>query len=155
MIDDLREDIKRAERFLYSGKTAEGYSIEKLYTNLKQSIGAITDFGKNYFDIRNANTKESDKYFHAKANCQAAQRGKTGMDVARNLSDKREDFDLIKNKYKPKKDGTKMTKDEIIKDYNNDQKANVYGRTQGLKNPDIDCKILVDKYRPKGLDKRY
>lgn len=37
--------------------------------------GAIDDFWRNYNDMRNANTIGGDKYFHCKANCEAARRG--------------------------------------------------------------------------------
>lgn len=131
---------------------------QKLYSTvdeLRQKLGAIGDFKRNYHDIKEANTKLSDKYFHAKANCQAAQRGQAGADIARGLSDLRENTDLIKNQYKKKKDGTKMKPSEIIEDYRDDHYANLYGRLQGLQNPNTDCRILVDKYRPKGLNKKY
>ena len=71
------------------------------------------------------------------------------------MSDLRENTDLIKNQYKKKKDGTKMKPSEIIEDYRDDHYANLYGRLQGLQNPNTDCRILVDKYRPKGLNKKY
>lgn len=44
---------------------------------------------------------------------------------------------------------------EIIEDYRKDHHANLYGRLQGLQNPNTDCKILVDKFRPNGLNKKY
>jgi len=122
---------------------------------LKQIKGGIDAFRQNYHDIKEANTKNADKYFHAKANCQASQYGEKGADIARKLSNLREDTDLQKNKYKKKKDGTKMTPSEIMEDYRKDHCANMYGRLQGLKNKEDDCRILVDKYRPKGLSSKY
>lgn len=101
-------------------------------------------------DMKKADTKFSDKYFHAKANCQAAQQGKAGAATAKKISDTREKIDIPKNKYIKK-----YSTEEIITDYRDDQCANYYGRIQGAAHPDIDCKILVDKYRPKGLNKKY
>ena len=102
-----------------------------------------------------ANNRDSDPFFHAKAGCQAAQRGEKEAQIAKKIGDIREDLDLIKNKYKKKKDGSKMTTEEIIKDYMKDQTANYYGRMQGAKDKNTSCKILVDKYRPNGIDKKY
>ncbi|MBQ8847422.1 MAG: hypothetical protein IJ003_00590 [Candidatus Gastranaerophilales bacterium] len=48
-----------------------------------------------------------------------------------------------------------MTPSEIMEDYRKDHCANMYGRLQGLKNKEDDCRILVDKYRPKGLSSKY
>ena len=122
---------------------------------LRQIKGGIDAFRKNYHDIKEANTKNADKYFHAKANCQISQYGEKGNNIARKLSDLRENVDLQKNKYKKKKDGTKMTVSEIIEDYRTDHSANMYGRMQGLKNREDDCRILVDKYRSRGLSTKY
>ena len=131
---------------------------ERLYSTLdelKQIKKAISSFSKNYHDMKEANTKNSDKYFHAKVNCEAAQSGERGAKTAKLLSDFRENTDLIKNKYKKKTDGKKMTNKEIIDDYYSDQYANNYGRIQGLQNKNTSCRILVNKYRPNGLGNKY
>lgn len=135
--------------------TIKENGLGKKINEVKQVYGAIDSFKQNYHDIKEANTKNADKYFHAKANCEAAQYGLVGAKTAEKLSDFRENTDLVKNKFKKKKDGTKMTTDEIIKDYRDDQQANIYGRYKGLQNKDVNCKILVNKYRPNGLDKKY
>lgn len=140
---------------LFNDKLTPAQKLYSTVDGLKQKLGAIDDFKRNYHDLKEANTKLSDKYFHAKANCQAAQRGQVGADMARSLSNLRENTDLIKNQYKKNKDGTRMKPSEIIEDYRDDQQANLYGRLQGLQNPNADCKILVDKYRPNGLNKKY
>lgn len=127
---------------------------EKL-NEIKQIYGAVESFKHNYQDLREANTKNADKYFHAKANCEAAQYGKTGAGVGKILSDIRENTDLIKNKYKKKKNGARMTNEEILADYIEDQDANTYGRLKGLQNPQGECKILINKYRPNGLNDKY
>jgi uncharacterized protein RhaS with RHS repeats len=56
----------------------------------KEAAGAAGDFKKNYNDMRNANTIGGDKYFHCKANCEAASRGSTGQAVAEKISNTRE-----------------------------------------------------------------
>ena len=55
--------------------------------------GAAYDFSKNYYDMRQANFLKSDKYFHAKANFQAAQRGPGGVFFAEHFSNLREIWD--------------------------------------------------------------
>lgn len=47
------------------------------------------------------------------------------------------------------------TSEEIKSDYRADQNANHYGRAQGSQNKNSSCKVLVNKYRPNGLDKKY
>ena len=100
--------------------------------------------------MKQANTIGADKYFHSKANCEAAQHGVEGAIVADVISNAREFLDFPKNKYIKK-----MSNKEILKDFAQDQYANHYGRLQGLKNPNDDCRIMVDKFRPNGLDKKY
>lgn len=158
--DSIKEREKKKERNDLINKLGnELTQAQILYAGLdelKQIYGAIKSFGKNYHDVKEANTKYSDKYFHAKANCEAAQYGKTGAKVASFMSDLRENIDIPKNMMKPdKKTGKKMKNSEIIEDYRDDHYANLYGRCQGANNPKTDCKILVDKYRPNGLNNKY
>lgn len=46
--------------------------------------------------MKNANTIGADKYFHSKANCDAAKRGLLGAIIATAISDLRELTDTIK-----------------------------------------------------------
>ena len=161
LLDILGDNLER-EEILYSTIdelenkiVKQGYHSKSQLNYLQQSCGAIQSFKQNYNDIKEANTKYADKYFHAKANCQAAQYGEKGVDIAQKLSNIREDTDLLKNKYKKKKDGTKMPKEERIEDYISDKFANLYGRQRGFQNPNASCKILVDKHRPNGLNDKY
>lgn len=43
--------------------------------------------------MRDKNVKNSDKYFHCMANCQASSRGPDGLSMAQSLSNLRESFD--------------------------------------------------------------
>ena len=135
--------------------TESSFKIVEVNDEINQTFGALNSFNKNYHDIKEANTIGADKYFHAKANCQASQYGKIGEKISSKISDFREDVDLEKNKHKKRKDGTKMTPTERLIDYRDDHSANLYGRLQGWQNPNIDCRILIDKYRPNGLDDKY
>jgi RHS repeat-associated protein len=51
---------------------------------------AIFDMWNTYKEMKKANTKKSDKYFHCLANCRATNRGKEGKNIAKFISDFRE-----------------------------------------------------------------
>ncbi|MDZ4282434.1 MAG: RHS repeat-associated core domain-containing protein, partial [Hydrogenophaga sp.] len=103
--------------------------------------GAIGDFWRNYNDMRDANTIGGDKYFHCKANCEAARRGPAGERMACTISDTREWFDQY-----VKGDPPQASVD--------DQAANTYGRSWGA-NTNVPCEISCGHYRPNGLPLRY
>ena len=124
--------------------------IESCIDALQQILGALNDFLHNYNDMKEADTKRADKYFHSKANCEATQRGKLGEIVAIAISEFREFTDSFKNVLVKG-----MTIVESIEDCNEDQEANRYGRKQGKEHPKEDSRVLVNKYRPNGLSERY
>ena len=125
-------------------------ALENCIDGLQQIVGTIGDFIRNYREMREANTIGADKYFHSKANCDAAQRGKIGELVAKGISDLREFTDLFKNVLVKG-----MSIAESLEDSAGDQEANEYGREQGKKHPDEESGVLVDIYRPEGLPDRY
>ncbi|XP_075422764.1 serum amyloid A protein-like [Ascaphus truei] len=88
--------------------------------------------GRAYFDMRDANYKGADKYFHARGNYDAAQRGSGGRWAAEVLSDGRENFQSGVS--------GRGAEDTLA-----DQEANRWGRDGGDPN----------KYRPKGLPEKY
>ncbi|XP_071769243.2 serum amyloid A-5 protein-like [Centroberyx gerrardi] len=89
------------------------------------------DMLRAYRDMREANWKNSDKYFHARGNYDAAQRGPGGRWAARVISDGRETYNKIRGR------------DPM--DLAADRKANEWGRSGGDPN----------RYRPRGLPGRY
>ncbi|XP_054712127.1 serum amyloid A-5 protein-like [Uloborus diversus] len=95
---------------------------------VKQAAQGAGDMWRAYSDMREANWKGADKYFHARGNFDAAQRGPGGKWVAGIISDTRE---RIQGANKP---------DSIA-----DQAANRWGRNGGDPN----------KYRPKDLPSKY
>jgi RHS repeat-associated protein len=103
---------------------------------------SIKDFWRNYTDMRNVNWKNSDKYFHCKANCEAARRGKVGEIAACLMSDAREGWD----QYGPKQDSKE--------DSNADQAANSLGRAWG-RYSNGKCEDICHQYRPPGLPPQY
>ena len=114
---------------------------EKLLSS-PQAAGAFKDFVKNWWDMRQADTKNADKYFHCKANHEATLRGWLGKSTAEYLSDERENIGRMKSDY--------SLKDEI-----EDQKANRYGRKQALSNQYKSSSEACAIFRPQGLNEKY
>nr|AGR53513.1 putative serum amyloid A-4 protein [Dolomedes mizhoanus] len=94
----------------------------------KQAFQGSRDMLKAYNEMREANYKGADKYFHAKGNFDAANRGPGGKWASEVISNTRE---FLQGANKP---------DSIA-----DQEANRWGRNGGDPN----------KYRPEGLPKKY
>ncbi len=101
--------------------------------------GGLTDFVRNYRDMRDANTKGADKYFHCKANCEAAQRGQPGKDAACNASNAREKFDQV-------------VKGDPASASAADQIANVFGRNNAGSGS---CSQVCSGFSPNGLSPGY
>jgi len=104
--------------------------------------GGAYDFLKNYQDMREAGWRGADKYFHCKANCEAAQRGLGGEVAACLISETREWLDQNIKRY-PAADSAA------------DQAANQYGRTQGALNPGTSCAQICAPFRPPDLPPKY
>ncbi len=92
----------------------------------------------------------SDKYFHCKANCEAAQRGQTGEDTAEVLGDTREWLDA-------------NVKGDRPQQCQADQAANQAGRQAGAQSrnpsgtgpPSQSCSAACAQYRPNGLPPQF
>jgi serum amyloid A protein len=82
--------------------------------------GGVGDFVDTYGEMRDANLIDSDKYFHSKANFKASLRGPGGEYAAEKMSNLREFLDQRWPKYDSR--ASSMA----------DQKANLYGRSQGV-----------------------
>ncbi|XP_056115109.1 serum amyloid A-5 protein-like [Rhinichthys klamathensis goyatoka] len=89
------------------------------------------DMGKAYWHMRQANYKNSDKYFHARGNYDAANRGAGGRWAAEVISDGREALQHLSRRGNS--------------DSEADQEANRWGRNGG------DPK----RFRPESLPKKY
>ena len=96
--------------------------------SLGKGIGNIY---ANYQTI--APIKMSDKYKHAVINCEAAQQGKGGYDIAKLVSWGKELKDVLTGQ---------NTKDSS----QSDNYANKIGRLLGTKYPNDNCRIIVQKY---------
>ncbi|KYO22115.1 serum amyloid A protein [Alligator mississippiensis] len=98
---------------------------------MKDAFGGAKDMARAYTDMREANWKHSDKYFHARVNRDAAQRGPGGAWAAKVISDARDFYKRMRGR------------DEA--DRHADQEANRWGRGGGDPN----------RYRPKNLPEKY
>ena len=110
-------------------------------SGLPAKIEATRDFVRNYNDMRTANTIGADKYFHCKANREAANRGKSGAAMACTISDGREWFD-------------QNIKGDSASASMADQVAYSAGRANstGVQN---NCQATCAQFRPNGLDGGY
>ncbi|XP_008433016.1 serum amyloid A [Poecilia reticulata] len=103
-----------------------------LYNFPGQAVQGAGDMWRAYQDMLEAKWKNGDKYFHARGNYEAAQRGPGGVWVAEVISDLRELMQGSLSGQGPE--------DEAA-----DQAANRWGRSGGDPN----------RYRPKGLPDKY
>ncbi|XP_040265725.1 serum amyloid A-5 protein-like [Bufo bufo] len=99
---------------------------------VKEAGQGSWDMARAYNDMRDANWKNSDKYFHARGNYDAAQRGCGGEWAARVISDARESIQT-------------SSSGRGAEDSAADQRANEWGRSGRDPN----------HYRPKGLPDKY
>lgn len=108
--------------------------------------GGTKDMWRNYKDMREANWKVegTDKFFHAKANYEAATRGLGGRHAAAVISNAREiaqfPVDIVKTAFNKNRRFS-----DVVADYKADQAANRWGRNGGDPN----------KYRPSSLPQKY
>ncbi|XP_031702688.1 serum amyloid A [Anarrhichthys ocellatus] len=101
------------------------------FTFPREAVQGTRDMARAYTDMVEANYKESDKYFHARGNADAAQRGEGGRWAAEVISNAREWVQEITG--------------HGSEDSAADQKANEHGRSGGDPND----------YRPPGLPTKY
>ncbi|XP_038621002.1 serum amyloid A protein isoform X1 [Tachyglossus aculeatus] len=99
---------------------------------IKEAGQETWDMWRAYSDMREANFKNSDEYFHARGNYDAAKRGPGGAWAAEILSDGRE--------FLQGGSSGRGVEDSLA-----DQEANRHGRSGGDPN----------HYRPAGLDEKY
>uniref|UniRef100_A0A8P0SJJ9 Serum amyloid A protein n=3 Tax=Canis lupus familiaris TaxID=9615 RepID=A0A8P0SJJ9_CANLF len=116
-----------------------GVSSQRWWTFLKEAGQGTRDMWRAYSDMREANYKNSDKYFHARGNYDAARRGPGGAWAAKVISDARENSQRITDRLKFGDSG------HGAEDSKADQAANKWGRSG--KDP--------NHFRPAGLPSKY
>ena len=75
-------------------KYVENYKIPD-WPNYFGPAAPVIDFARNYSEMLRKNLDPSDKFFHCKANYEAASRGKNGEDIATTLGRLRETIDML------------------------------------------------------------
>ncbi|XP_035968049.2 serum amyloid A-2 protein-like [Halichoerus grypus] len=116
-----------------------GVSSHRWLDFLREAGQGTRDMLRAYSDMREANYKNSDKYFHARGNYDAAQRGPGGAWAARVISDARERSQRVTDFFKYGDSG------HGVEDSKADQAANEWGRSG--KDP--------NHFRPPGLPDKY
>ena len=91
-IDDVLDYL----RALYDGASSEGEGGESVSSFVISFLLGTTDFAKNYYLMRRANTINADKYYHARANYEATVRGQGGELAALLISITREVTDYLR-----------------------------------------------------------
>ena len=79
-------------------------------------MAPVIDFARNYATMHTKALKESDQFFHCKANYEATTRGKHGERTAKKLSNLRENFD-------------RYVKGDTLESSLKDQRTNIRGRS--------------------------
>lgn len=102
---------------IWNGVTYIGGKAKDATFFVVDGVGGTKDFIVTYSEMKDANWKNSDKYFHSKANFLASSRGPGGEYIAIRLSNLREIFD-------------QRIKGDSREDALTDQEANLYGRNQ-------------------------
>lgn len=110
---------------------AQGNVFRRTWNYARDFGGGTRDMWRAYRDMRRANTIGADKYFHARGNYEAARRGTGGRHAAAIISNARE--------------WGQRALGRGHEDTAADQEANRWGRNGGDPN----------RYRPRGLDRRY
>lgn len=151
-VDSVGKPLIETNLYLYTGNSPVNYidplglfpSPSQILSDTVnywgEFFGGTGDFISNYSDMRQANWKGADKYFHCKANCEAAQRGSGGSDAACTISNTREWWDQNIKRY-PASDSAE------------DQTANRYGRNQGSSG--ASCSQICAPFRPASLPPQY
>ena len=112
----------------------EGYFIpenQNIFDYIKSAFQGGMSLIGNFPEMRKM--KATDKYKHAMMNCNAAQYGQGGADIAGSFSNLREWYD-------------QTTGANTLDSSEGDQYANRVGRLLGGKYPNGDCDALVQRY---------
>ena len=96
---------------------------------------------RNYRDLRQANWKNSDQYFHCKGNCEATRCGPNGRSCACFISNAREILDQLLG-------------DQPFESFA-DQIANLTGRSSATTSPNTACSVNCQAFRPRNLPPQY
>ncbi|MCB1650752.1 MAG: hypothetical protein KDI46_01735 [Alphaproteobacteria bacterium] len=133
-------DLKTDGVIKPEGPTHE--TIKKELAKQSKSGNVFSDFIRNRKDMIEADTIDADKYFHCKANYEAAERGQVSSFIADALSMGREIYGQV-------------IKNDPLTDMVEDQKANRYGRKAARSGKYKSASEACATFRPKALDEKY
>lgn len=135
---------------LYDQINAQKFKITVLLTDilgllnpLNTILGTIYSFVSNYIMLLAERDGNMDKFYHSKANCEAAQRGFLGSYAADALSNAKELYDSFTYIHTHK-----VSVEEAMADSARDQVANHEGRRRGRMFPQCECSNLMWDLRP-------
>lgn len=156
LMDKVTKEIASIEEIISTYSIMNNNTIARILNDINSLLYPLTtltttlaEFWNNYDTMVKANVINADKYYHAKANCEAAQNGILGSAIAKGISDLREYNDDYRNINEKK-----YSLEESLKDIMEDQTANHEGRNLGRKYPTNSCSDLLKHRIPRGLDKK-
>ncbi|XP_047632127.1 serum amyloid A-4 protein [Phacochoerus africanus] len=114
-----------------------GVSSDGLFSFFKEAVQGASDLWRAYWDMKEANYQNSGRYFRARGNYEAAQRGPGGIWAAKIISNVREYFQGLLQYL-----GSSSEREE---DQVSNRRAEEWGRSG--QDP--------DHFRPAGLPKKY
>ena len=123
--------------------------MPKQQNPMQQTVGAIADMTRNYFDMKRDNTIGNDDYFHCKANYEAADRGNIGRSIAQWIGNKKEDFDYYKNQFRG------LSPLEASIDRIHDRKVNQIGRQRAQSGLYSNSRDACESFRVRGINEKY
>lgn len=133
--DEARETLENQAK---TSRFAEEVEDPSTMDYIDQAIKGGNSMYNNYSDMKEAWFKNSDKYFHCKGNCEAAQHGPGGQDAAETISTLREAYGQFKG--------------DPVEDMIEYMIANEHG-SKAPKGED--CKEHCKKFRPNKLPDKY
>lgn len=125
-------------------------ALEELQEIIDQTVSTIEIFWTNYNNLTSLNNelgdylKDSAEYYHTKANCEAAQLGDVGAEIAEMLGYLREYTDFIKDFIFKGETLLKSLENNI-----HDLEVNEAGRKLGREHPNEDPDVIIKK--PDGM----
>lgn len=150
MVNYANSKIEELQELQYEINRLKDDALDELQDVVDQTVSTIQIFKSNYDDLINLRKElgyyldQSAEYYHTKANCEAAQLGDVGAEIAEMLGYLREYLDFLKDFiFKGK------TLLESLENNIHDLEVNEAGRKLGKEHPDEPAEVIIPK--PKGL----
>ena len=128
---DTEKEGKKIYDYVLQKEGKGNFKTQNILDYTLSAAKGVTNIGKNFIPMKKM--KVSDKFKHAVMNCNAAQFGEGGADIAKLASDMREWLDV-------------KTGSNTLDSSNADNYANKIGRLLGRKYPHGDCNEIIQKY---------